>query len=160
MNLHKKSRHSGFTLIELLAVVAILGILAGIAVPRVLGAIENARLSTDRANIAMLQSAVEKWGITNNPNGALGAAGTAEASVNTATGWSRLTAGVAVAHVNLNTAGSAQEASWTVLVPSFIVAPPVSPTQGATYQLTFTRVSGTDGTGSHVATVVRVPALP
>ena len=154
MNLHKKSRHSGFTLIELLAVVAILGILAGIAVPRVLGAIENARLSTDRANIAMLQSAVEKWGITNNPNGALGAAGTA------ATGWSRLTAVGAVAHVNLNTAGSAQEASWTVLVPSFIVAPPVSPTQGATYQLTFTRVSGTDGTGSHVATVVRVPALP
>ena len=153
MNLNKKSRQSGFTLIELLAVVAILGILAGIGIPRMFGAIQNAHLSADRANIAVLQSAVEQWGVINNPNGLLGTVGQAGT-------WSALTSTVAIANTTLNTAGTAQEARWTVLVPSFVDKPPVSPTQGATYQLTFTRVIGSVDTGNHVATVVRVPAIP
>jgi len=72
MILNKKSRQSGFTLIELLAVVAILGILAGIGIPRIFGALENARVGADRANVAMLQSAVEQWGVIHNPGGTLG----------------------------------------------------------------------------------------
>jgi len=71
MNLNKKSRQSGFTLIELLAVVAILGILAGIGIPRIFGALDNARQGADQANIAMLQSAVEQWGVIRNPEGIL-----------------------------------------------------------------------------------------
>jgi len=66
MNLNKKSRQSGFTLIELLAVVAILGILAGIGIPRIFGALDGARRGVDQSNVTLLQSAIEQWGVLNN----------------------------------------------------------------------------------------------
>lgn len=50
----------GFTLIELLVVIAILGIISGIAVPRVLFARDNANRNANIANRAILQSAVER----------------------------------------------------------------------------------------------------
>ncbi|MBS3984969.1 MAG: prepilin-type N-terminal cleavage/methylation domain-containing protein, partial [Selenomonadales bacterium] len=55
-----KKRERGFTLVELLVVIAILGVLGGIAVPRVLGAVENARRNGNIANRTILQSAVER----------------------------------------------------------------------------------------------------
>lgn len=62
-NMTKRER--GFTLIELLVVIAILGVLGGLAVPRVIGAVEDARRNGNIANRAIIQSAVERYYIEN-----------------------------------------------------------------------------------------------
>ena len=51
----------GFTLIELLVVLAILAIIAGVAIPRVMQTTANARATRDKAKIAIVQSAVERY---------------------------------------------------------------------------------------------------
>ncbi|MBS3872791.1 MAG: prepilin-type N-terminal cleavage/methylation domain-containing protein [Firmicutes bacterium] len=111
MKLHHKSRQSGFTLIELLAVVAILGILAGIAIPRVLGGLENARTSANNANLALLQSAVERWAFDNNPTTLAGT-----------TGWDRLTA--------LAADGLVSTPATTATAGHFIMRAPLEPYLG------------------------------
>ncbi len=48
----------GFSLMELIVVIAILGVIASIAVPNVLNAIENARRNTDRTNASQIARAI------------------------------------------------------------------------------------------------------
>ena len=157
MKLHHKSRQSGFTLIELLAVVAILGILAGIGVPRIFGALDNARARADEANIRLLQSAVDQWGVITNPG-------------STAAGWVPLVIGGATGSLPAETVITPipREGGpiFAGLVPSFLNAIPVAPSGLRTVATGYSGYGlqvGTVGTGTNqrtTITVVRHPLPP
>jgi len=57
--INKLLNKKGFTLVELIVVIAVLGILAGIAVPRYSGIQDRARTRADEANLKILNNAIE-----------------------------------------------------------------------------------------------------
>ena len=54
-------RKKGFTLVELMIVVLILGALAAIAVPRIIGGATNARINACRTNVDLINSQIELY---------------------------------------------------------------------------------------------------
>ena len=60
------STRSGFTLIEVLLVLAILGVIAALVVPNLLGSQETANINATKVKITSFQSAVEQYAIENN----------------------------------------------------------------------------------------------
>lgn len=62
----KASDATGFTLIELMVVIAILGILATIVVPRMLGSVDEANFTAAKAQIQALRMAVTQFRLENN----------------------------------------------------------------------------------------------
>ena len=58
-------RAHGFTLIEVLVVLVILGVLAALVVPRVLGRTDDARVVAARADIATLMQALKLYRLDN-----------------------------------------------------------------------------------------------
>lgn len=80
--LMKKCLNSkGFTLIELVVVIAILGILAGIAVPRLLGFQDRARAQADKQSAVQVRNAVALL----FANGEIGGSGTI--TISTGDAW-------------------------------------------------------------------------
>lgn len=63
----KSSRKSGFTLIELLVVITIIGLLAGLAVPAISGALDRAKQTADVVNARQL--GIILFTIANDENG-------------------------------------------------------------------------------------------
>lgn len=63
-----KPRHSnaGFTLIEVLVVVVIMGLLIGLIGPNVLGQVDKARVTTAKADMATLSSALDMYKLDNH----------------------------------------------------------------------------------------------
>lgn len=55
------SESAGFTLVELIVVIAVLGILAGIAVPRLTGVQDKAKKEALNANAKTIQNAMEMY---------------------------------------------------------------------------------------------------
>ncbi|NLL18558.1 MAG: prepilin-type N-terminal cleavage/methylation domain-containing protein [Clostridia bacterium] len=59
--LKRRKNQRGFTLIELIIVIAILGVLIAIIVPRFSGFTEGAKVRADESNVEILNSAAAMW---------------------------------------------------------------------------------------------------
>ena len=59
-------KQKGFTLIELLIVVAIIGIIAAIAIPNLLNAIDRGKQKRSMADMRSIGTAVESYAVDNN----------------------------------------------------------------------------------------------
>ena len=60
--LHKRTKgERGFTLIELIVVIAVLGVLATLVVPRVIGVKEDAETAAKEANMRIIINALERY---------------------------------------------------------------------------------------------------
>jgi general secretion pathway protein G len=59
-------RRKGFTILELLIVIAVIGILVGIALPRFKGMQDEGNIARAKGELRMLQTAVESYIIHNN----------------------------------------------------------------------------------------------
>ena len=65
MKLQRLSLDRGFTLIEIMVVITILGILAALIVPRVVGRTDDARIAAARQDIASVMQALKLYRLDN-----------------------------------------------------------------------------------------------
>ena len=61
----RRRHHRGFTLVEMLLVITIIGILAALVVPKMMGRSEQARQSAARADIASIKTALDAYEVDN-----------------------------------------------------------------------------------------------
>ena len=62
----RMKRRSGFTLVEIMVVVVIIGLLAGIVGPQIMGRLEEAKRTTARTQIRVFEEALEMYRMHNS----------------------------------------------------------------------------------------------
>ena len=65
LSLSSKSRMQGFTLLEVMVVVVIIAVMGAMIAPKVIGNIEEARISTARSDLKSLKTALEVYKLKN-----------------------------------------------------------------------------------------------
>ncbi len=60
-NRRRQRRHQAFTLIEIMIVVVIIGMLAALVGPRIIGSMDKARVNTTKAQLVNLKDAVQRF---------------------------------------------------------------------------------------------------
>jgi general secretion pathway protein G len=78
--MRSRLNHTGFTLIEVMVVLVILGVLAALVVPSIVGRTDDARVTAARADIAALMQALKLYRLDNGvyPTAAQGLAALAQ----------------------------------------------------------------------------------
>jgi len=61
-----RRRTTGFTLVEILVVIIVLGLLAGLVAPRIIGRVSEAKSATARTQIELLVVALDNYRLDNN----------------------------------------------------------------------------------------------
>ena len=61
MTLRKSRQHAGFTLLEVTIIVVILGLLAGIVAPQVIGILDKAQVGTAESQISSIANAIDTF---------------------------------------------------------------------------------------------------
>lgn len=66
MNKFKRLKQKGFTLLEVMVVIVILGVIAGLVVPNLMGNVEQANIDAAKIEITTIEKAMKMYKLRNN----------------------------------------------------------------------------------------------